>query len=356
MTDRDNFTPATKRALAARVANKCCFPYCDAITSGPSDESNTAVSNVGHACHITAAANGPGARRYDPNMSPEQRSSIDNGIWMCGKHAIEIDRDEKRFTVDKLKHWKEIAEEKARLTLDYGASFADKLPQLYIKELAPSNTSIKLDNLSGANALVGNAIRDSYIPLLWGENETAITRDLIIEICRNSFAHGSAQEFSIKISVNIIEVTYDGPEFNIFSMLEREGCGGKETLEELISLHSNSIAISYHYESRNKILIHRVADFEELEPTLPCAINFNYENIVNSVATLNVHETCGAIYIVLPEDFVRSDVRGMESKLSDIQIDGKIVFIVGKKLAQSTIDAISRQFPNFKLTHKSANT
>ena len=57
---------------------------------------------TGVAAHICAAAPGPGARRYDPNMSSEERSHINNGIWLCVSCSVLIDRDEKRFTVDKL--------------------------------------------------------------------------------------------------------------------------------------------------------------------------------------------------------------------------------------------------------------
>ena len=54
--------------------------------------------NVGIAAHITAAASGPGARRYDQSLTSEQRSGIENGIWVCRGCDGIIDRDEVRFT------------------------------------------------------------------------------------------------------------------------------------------------------------------------------------------------------------------------------------------------------------------
>ena len=57
---------------------------------------------TGVAAHICAAAPGTGSRRYDLNMSPEERPHIDNGIWLCVSCSVLIDRDEKRFTVEKL--------------------------------------------------------------------------------------------------------------------------------------------------------------------------------------------------------------------------------------------------------------
>ena len=39
-------------------------------------------------------------------MTPEQRASIENGIWLCSKHATLIDRDTVRFTVEVLRRWR----------------------------------------------------------------------------------------------------------------------------------------------------------------------------------------------------------------------------------------------------------
>ena len=46
------------------------------------------------ACHIAAAAGGPGARRYVKEMSADERASVENGIWMCYTHGKVIDTDE----------------------------------------------------------------------------------------------------------------------------------------------------------------------------------------------------------------------------------------------------------------------
>ncbi|UJD79450.1 hypothetical protein FS595_06960 [Serratia rubidaea] len=353
MAKRDDFSEKTKKILASRAGFRCSFPACDAITVGPSEESDTAISNVGVACHITAAAKGRGARRYDPNMSPEQRKSIQNGIWMCGRHSIEIDKDEARFTVEKLKHWKIIAEERARIVHSFGADYVDNNSQLFFKDLTPSNAVIELEKISGANKLIGDAVFDSSIPSVWGKKQAIVVRDLIVELCRNCFNYGAAKKFELNISTNIIEINYDGEEFNIFSLLEHEhGCGGRDVLREVVKDFRDSISVSYHYEFSNKIVIHRVADFDELQSKLPCAINFYLDDLNKAPATLDVHEKCGAIYIILPEHFVRSDVNAIESRLSNVEFKGKPVFIVGRDLSSSTINALKRKFPHLELVHK----
>lgn len=98
---RDDFSKLTKTALALRASYFCS--KCKCSTVGPSDEKPDAVTSIGIAAHICAAASGPGARRYDPKMTPQERSHISNGIWLCSNCAVEIDRDEVRFSADILR-------------------------------------------------------------------------------------------------------------------------------------------------------------------------------------------------------------------------------------------------------------
>lgn len=107
---RDNFSEATKRKLAERVGYKCSNPFCRRTTIGPQNGTN-GIASIGEASHICAAAQG--GKRYNPEMSPEERKSYENGIWMCRTHAALIDRDENFFTVEMLKKWKVNAEQDA---------------------------------------------------------------------------------------------------------------------------------------------------------------------------------------------------------------------------------------------------
>lgn len=76
---RDDFSWKTKEELAKRVAYKCSNPQCRKPTIGANESSNGIVS-VGEAAHICAASQG--GKRYDANMTPEERTSTDNGIWL----------------------------------------------------------------------------------------------------------------------------------------------------------------------------------------------------------------------------------------------------------------------------------
>lgn len=104
MTNRDDFTEKVRKAVAARAGWHCSLKGCGKLTVGPSDEGIGAIASIGEAAHICAAS--PGGRRYDPSMTPEERSGVDNAIWMCSDHAKLIDRDEAIYTAEKLRAMK----------------------------------------------------------------------------------------------------------------------------------------------------------------------------------------------------------------------------------------------------------
>lgn len=108
---RDDFSEKTKQAVAKRVAWKCSFPRCGRVTIGPGANSDDAVVNLGEAAHIWAASvQGP---MYNPKMRAEERTSINNAIWMCRAHARLIDTDCTNYPASTLLQWKETAEKEA---------------------------------------------------------------------------------------------------------------------------------------------------------------------------------------------------------------------------------------------------
>jgi hypothetical protein len=63
------------------------------------------------AAHITAASRG--GRRFDAALTPQQRSAIENGIWLCQNCATLIDRDEATYPIEVRRVWKLGAERRA---------------------------------------------------------------------------------------------------------------------------------------------------------------------------------------------------------------------------------------------------
>lgn len=109
---RDDFSQKTKEILAKRVGYRCSNPCCGCATVFPGNEDKLNVAVIGQAAHITAAS--PGGPRYDASMTAEERSSIENGIWLCNKCARLIDVDEKDYPAEMLHQWKMNAEEQQR--------------------------------------------------------------------------------------------------------------------------------------------------------------------------------------------------------------------------------------------------
>lgn len=113
--NRDEFTTRAKLQIAKRAGWHCSDPSCRRLTVG-SNSDGTGEISLGIAAHICAAA--PGGPRYDPNQTPAQRSSPDNGIWMCRLHGTAVDAKDSTFTVELLHEWKAQAQRDAwRATL-----------------------------------------------------------------------------------------------------------------------------------------------------------------------------------------------------------------------------------------------
>lgn len=120
--NRDDFSKNTKDTLGHRTGWKCSNPNCRKDTSGASEEKGK-HQNIGVAAHIYAAA--PGGPRFDENMTKEERSSIDNGIWLCQNCAKMIDSDVERYTPELLKKWKKEAENESMLRMENKISIQD---------------------------------------------------------------------------------------------------------------------------------------------------------------------------------------------------------------------------------------
>lgn len=106
-----DFQAAVVQLLEKQAGSRCCNPGCGQPTRAQSWDGTKAIS-IGTAAHIHAAA--PGGARYDASMTPEQRKSSDNGIWMCRNCGTLIDADEGGFPADLLQEWKKAALESRR--------------------------------------------------------------------------------------------------------------------------------------------------------------------------------------------------------------------------------------------------
>lgn len=101
--------------MAERVGMRCSKPGCRRPTNGPRLDPLKAV-NLGVAAHITAAS--VGGPRFNPDLTSVQRSSAENGLWLCQVCAKLIDTDESRYPERTLRSWKVQAEEEQVKSLE----------------------------------------------------------------------------------------------------------------------------------------------------------------------------------------------------------------------------------------------
>ena len=113
---RDDFSAQVKRTLAERVGYLCSNPSCARPTIGPEGRTKDKSRSVGIAAHIAAAS--PGGPRYVVEQTSEERSSIDNGIWLCQDCARKIDENDSVYTREELHYWKKTAEQRAERALE----------------------------------------------------------------------------------------------------------------------------------------------------------------------------------------------------------------------------------------------
>lgn len=136
----DDFSARTVRRLRERAANFCSRPDCRKLTIEPNSDPEK-ITVKGKGCHIHAAS--PEGPRYDPGQTPEQRSGIENGIWLCSVCSDVVDKDVARYPAEVLRQWKLGHEQ----WLSQGGMIP-KFPSLEIKDLPgiplPPNRAIKI--------------------------------------------------------------------------------------------------------------------------------------------------------------------------------------------------------------------
>jgi len=154
--NRDEFTAKIKQQIAKRAGWLCSDPSCRRHTIGSNSDGDGEI-NLGIAAHICAAA--PGGPRYDPTMTPEQRKSPDNGIWMCQLHGKAVDAKDSTFTKDLLHEWKEKAQKDSWLRVLYNQGVQQGLVD---QGLSKDELSFRFHAAAAADLKFSNDLKNGH--------------------------------------------------------------------------------------------------------------------------------------------------------------------------------------------------
>lgn len=299
---RDNFTPAVKQKLRERAGNKCSNPNCRNITTGPG-EGIDKVLHVGDAAHICAAS--PEGPRYDSSMTPEERKSIRNGIWLCTLCSRLIDHKYSDHPIELLHDWKNQAE--ALATSEIGKAAIDKTT--VSKEVAAILTgtpSLSTDIISNAHKSATTALEaldPRFTVNSRYENkkttfEISTNKDVKVNIKIESTPENNFQEKITRLFEEGEDLTIPGSAIISTGsplldhvMIESNKNGGTGTLQ--FSAPRNKTIIKIHLEDDNGQRIQEIDDIHGYYQAGFKSVRFEgdiFDNILSLSMKIHVDE------------------------------------------------------------------
>src|SRR5690606_7376714 len=305
--NRAEFPSYVRQALAARVNNRCCFPGCSQITSGPSAESDTSKANTGIVCHIVPATQSARARRHDPNVTAEQRALPSNGIYMCRVHGKLIDDDEVTFTTGMLKRWREVGELRAQIHQQTGIE--PTFGSAEFANLPLAEDACEIISFGGAPQQIGELLLHCATEQIWGSAFARAARDLTIEVVRNALEKGGATNVKVAVTPDRIQILDNGCLFDPLTLSSREGRGGRASVVAMYDRHGHECVLTYrHAQNHNTFSIGRAIRAGDVKQKTECILEVLSRDPPTLLGDQTILETCSIIYVKLPKYASHSEV------------------------------------------------
>ena len=283
-------------------------------------------------------------------MSSDDRSSIENGIWMCFTHGKLIDTDESRFTIPMLMKWKVLAELRARLSLDQGRTIDLSPKDLTDMTFAGEKFTVGGVGTGEENRIIGDALINSCVTVIWGQEPTRCIRDAMIELARNAFAHGKATQFSVEIHGRAIKLTDNGAEFDVRTLPTLASRrGGAHAIEYLLEKYSDKLVINYRrFGDENEVNIALVHTLKDVRDATPCTVTISHRDIWKETVKIEVHESCKTVYLILTPYVTVSDVYGLAQLLEKRGPDPRQFVFVIDDASESVRGLLRKMFQQYK--------
>ena len=289
------------------------------------------------ACHIAAAASGPGARRFVPTMTKAERTDYHNGIWMCRTHGDLIDRDEVRFTIPLLKQWRVLAEKRAEIAQALGRFDPARF------DLFRHEVEIARENLN--ETTIGEAFIDAGVPLFWRTAVAGAVRDYVFEIAQNALTHGGASAVRLLITPKTIQMFDDGAAFDPRTLpnLPKHRGGGMAVRALRGTLGDRLIISAHPRDGQNHYTVQYLRLQSDIVSETPCHLDF--ENDMSRRGVVEQHHLekvahCETIYILLPDFMSYSKAVDYGSNLAE-SFAGRQVLFVGQEVSQGVRDLLN---------------
>jgi hypothetical protein len=334
MSVRDDFSAPTKVLLAKRAAYRCSYPPCRCSTQGPA-ASPEGTTNIGVAAHIEAAAGG--GPRYNSLQTSEQRSSADNGVWLCAVHAKLVDDDEARFTVPLLKEWKRVAECSAALEIGRPTTtWRRAVLPTYSAALTWHGTRASF------HTQIANFLSDTGVVQYWGLKASKEAHNLIYEIALNAIQHSGVQRIQLEVDKLDLTLGYEGDRFGLRDLLATPGRGGRQTVEGFIEQEGGVRALNFSHDSGMNYWI--ISDLEHPDAEVsPCCIRPTVDGYLGDDDHLGTLVLCDEVHVFLPELFSLSDGYELIGALEEEFSGQPLVFHNASTFALS--DILRESFP-----------
>lgn len=201
LDNRYEFSPATRKHLAAAAGHKCSIRRCLMPSSCIATKRDGTVgsANFGRASHIYAAAP-DGPRPAPPSITPEQIKHHSNGIWTCSGCGVTIDGLECDYSPAQLIEMKKVRETAERMAasdpqvrgiscfispIEFDEVFWNNLPKLDEEKIRPALMEIAAKNiLRGREHSNQEISAPSHLPLkpLASAINTFIDSDVDIQV------------------------------------------------------------------------------------------------------------------------------------------------------------------------------
>ncbi|MGA8363294.1 MAG: hypothetical protein WB709_02105 [Solirubrobacteraceae bacterium] len=255
-------------------------------------------------------------------MTPHERQSASNGVWLCQNDAKRIDDDARRFNVSLLRGWRSAAERAA--SDEQGRPYPDRLTR---RSIVPFERNLPNDREELRTGLF-EFMTDVGAVAAWGVHADLAYMTLY-EIALNALIHGAARSLCIESTEHVVTMHDDGTLFGL-PELRSGGRGAHLALKHLEATATGSITVR-HQRTDNGNRWSLVDELGQFGAGAPCSLAVHGSGRqagYNATRDVSVLQDCEEIHIYTPQLWSVSDWSELLARLTE-KLPGRTLVIHG---------------------------